>query len=96
MPGDIIILHDHIVYDSWNIEHDRQTFVILRHFLPFYSTNKAEIRNFKKMKKTNEDIIILDMCTINDNHMMYGSWDMEHNGQNLLSFCCSIFALLSA
>ena len=31
------------------------------------------------------------MCTINDNHMMYGSWDMEYDGQNLLSFwtiCC--------
>ena len=26
------------------------------------------------------------MCTINDNHMMYGSWDMEHNKHNFLSF----------
>ena len=32
------------------------------------------------------DIIILYMCTINDNHMMYGSWDMERNGHNFLSF----------
>ena len=26
------------------------------------------------------------MCTINDNHIMYGSWDMEGDGQNFLSF----------
>ena len=26
------------------------------------------------------------MCTINDNHIMYGSWDMEHEGHNFLSF----------
>ena len=32
------------------------------------------------------DIIILHMCTINDNHMMNSSWDMEHDAQNFLSF----------
>ena len=29
---------------------------------------------------------MLQMCTINDSHMMYGSWDIECNGQNILSF----------
>ena len=38
------------------------------------------------MKKTTGDIIILHMCTINDNHMMSDFWDMEHNRQNFLSF----------
>ena len=28
----------------------------------------------------------LHMCTINDNYMMYGSWYMERDGQNCLSF----------
>ena len=33
-----------------------------------------EKQNFEKIKKkTPEDIIILQMCTINDNYMMYGS-----------------------
>ena len=32
-----------------------------------------ENQNFEKMKKTPEDIIILQMCTINDSHMMYDS-----------------------
>ena len=40
----------------------------------------------KKIKKAPGDIIILHRCTINDNHMMYGSWDMKHDEQNFSSF----------
>ena len=40
-----------------------------------------------------EDIIILQMCTINDSYMMYGSWDNERDGQDFLSFWTS-FPLL--
>ena len=36
--------------------------------------------------KTPGDIIILYLCTINYNHMMNGSWDMECDGQNFFSF----------
>ena len=32
-----------------------------------------ENQNFGKMNNTPEDIIILQMRTINDSHMMYGS-----------------------
>ena len=38
------------------------------------------------MKIMPGDINILYMYTINDNHVMYGSRDMEHSGQNFLSF----------
>ena len=38
------------------------------------------------MKKTPRDIIILHMCTINENHMIYGSKDLECDGQKFLSF----------
>ena len=31
-----------------------------------------ENQNFEDLKKTPGDIIILHMCTTNDNHMMYG------------------------
>ena len=54
-----------------------EIFVILDYFLPFYLPNTPKNQNFEKMKKTPRDII-LPMCTINDNHMMYGSWGMEH------------------
>ena len=38
------------------------------------------------MKKIAGDIIILHMCTKNHNNAMYGSWEMERDGQNFLSF----------
>ena len=37
------------------------------------TTLKLKNQNLKKLEKMPGDIIILDMCTINDNHMMYGS-----------------------
>ena len=46
----------------------------------------SENQNFEKMKKTHQDIIILQMCTINDSHMMCGSCNVECNRQNFLSF----------
>ena len=66
-------------------------FVILGHILPFYyppsPTNDLENQNFdKKWKKKPGDIIILHRCTINNSYMVYGSWDIKHNGQNFLSF----------
>ena len=42
------------------------------------------------MKKNLGDIIILYKCTINDNQMMYGSWDMKRDRQNFL-LCWTIF-----
>ena len=37
------------------------------------------------MKKTPGDIL-LHMCTINEDHMIYGSKDIRHDGQSFLSF----------
>ena len=62
-------------------------------FRPFISLTIQKIKILKKGKKTIRDIIILHMCTTNDNHMMYGSWDMEHDRHNFLSFW-TVFALL--
>ena len=76
-------------YDVCFLRHGvRQTefFVILDHFLPFYPSKDPQNQNFEKMKKTPEDIIVLQLYTINDSYMMSGSWDMECNGQNVLSF----------
>ena len=38
------------------------------------------------MKKTPRDIIILHLCTTNNNHMRYGSWYMKLDRPNFLSF----------
>ena len=68
-------------------------FVILDRFLPFCPPNNPKSQSFeeekKKKKKKSGDIIILDMCMINANHMMhmmYGSWDMKCDRQKFLSF----------
>ena len=44
-----------------------------------------EKQNFEKMKKTLEDVIILQMFIINDSHMIYGLPDIECNRQ--IFFC---------
>ena len=82
---DIIILHmctindNHTMYGSWNMEQDGHNFFSFwTIFCPFtlLTTSKIKIENVKKMPG---DIIIWHIYAINDNHMMYGSWDTEHN-----------------
>ena len=57
-PKDIIISHkftindNHMRYDSWDMKLNRQVFVILGHFLPFYPTNNPKNKSFEKIKKT--------------------------------------------
>ena len=88
-PGHIILhkctINDkHVMYGSWDMECNGQNFfVILEPFLPFYPPNNPKNQNFKKVK---ENTCILDMCTKNDNHIMYGFWDMNHDRQKFLSF----------
>ena len=67
-------------------------FFILNRFLPFYRPTDPENQNFE-IKKTPTYIIVLHNCTINDNHIMYGSCDMEQDGHNFCNFGKS-FALL--
>ena len=75
-------------YDVWfpRYKMQRTELFVIDRFLPFYPPNNPENQNFEKMKTRPGDFIILHMCTINNNHIMYGSWDTEPNGQNFLSF----------
>ena len=69
------------MYCSWDIRHDTQFFLSLcAIFFPFDPPNNLKNQNFAKMKTMPGDII-LHMCTINDNHKIYGSWDMERDRQ---------------
>ena len=81
-------------YDVWFLRYKVQRtkfFVILGDFLPFHPPNNPKNQNFFKIRKTPGDII-LHISTINQNHMMYDSWDMEDDRQNFSSFF--IFSLL--
>ena len=60
---------------------------IFSHFEPSFALlhplplpNNPENQNFEK---TPGDFIILLKCTINDYHMIYGSWDMKCTRQNV-------------
>ena len=69
-------------YEAWQTELS----IILNQFLHFNTPNSLKNKKFEKMKITTEDVIILHMCTRNDNYMMYGSWDIKCDRQNFLSF----------
>ena len=55
-------------------------------FLPFEPPNNPKNQNFENIKQTSGDSIILYLCYMNDNHMLYSSWDIEQDRQNFLSF----------
>ena len=57
-------------------------FIILGHFIQL-TTRKITI--LKKWKKHLENIT-LKLCTTNDGHMTYNSWDMECDQQNFCHF----------
>ena len=95
MPGNIIsfytymctINEDNMIHGSWNIRCERQKILIFwAIFCPFSPLKTWKIKILKKWKKTTRDIINLHKCTKNDNHMVYGSWDMKSDRQNYLSF----------
>ena len=75
-PENIIILQmctKNDSHDVWFLTYGVQWTEFWTIFLPFYHPKDPENQNFEIMKETPEDIIILQMCAINDSHMMYGS-----------------------
>ena len=60
-------------------------------FCSFTPLLTLKIKIWKKICKTPGDIILLHMCTTNQDRMMYGSWDIKCKGHSL-SFWV-IFAL---
>ena len=63
-------------YSVWQTETSNYgSFFALLTLPPPLTTQKMKI--LKKMKKSWEDIIILQMCTNDQYHMRYSSWDKE-------------------
>ena len=97
--GDVIILnlynkkHNHMIYAYSDMECNRHNFLsFYAIFCSFTPLLTLKIKIWKKCKKNPGDIILLHMCTIIQDHMMYGSWDIKCKGQSFLSFLV-IFAL---
>ena len=68
------------LYDAWFLRYKaQQTGNFGASFCPF-TPYHPENGNIEKMKKASGHIIILHMCTKNDDHMMYGSLECyKHN-----------------
>ena len=71
--------HGHLMFSEiWSA-----TAIINCHFAPFFPFTPRLILKVKIWKKCKEKpgyIILLHICTINYDHMMYGSWDMVRDG----------------
>ena len=101
-PGYIIILHkftknhDCICYTVLEIWCVTDVIVIFHFGLLFalLPPNNLKNENFNKMKNTLGDIIILQKCTKNHDHMSHCSWDMARNICNFYFSFWDIFALL--
>ena len=93
LPRDIITLHmctindSHMMYGSWDTEHNaQQTDFFLSFWIIFCPFTTPTTQKSKILKKKTTGDVILYMCTINDNCIMYGSWHIEHDRQIFLSF----------
>ena len=93
IPGDIIIYISapkimilcYTVPEIWCVT-DELLFFILGYFLPFYPPNSLKNENFKKLKKTPWDIVILHQCTETHNHMLYYFCNMHGRCNFYFSF----------
>ena len=68
-------------------------FFILAYFLPFYPLNSSKNQNFKKLKNSPGDVIILHKCIKNHNHRLYCSCNMVRDGCNCYFSFWAIFCL---
>ena len=99
-PGDIIFhmctINDNHIYGSWDMEHGELNFLSFPTiFWTFTPLKTWKIKILKNWKKFPGDIMILQMCIINDNHMIYGSWDMEWNWQSFFVILDNFYSFAS-
>ena len=59
---------------------------IKKEFFVVFCTMILKIKIFKKWKKMSWAIILLQMCTLNQDHMIYGSWNIRCQRYNFLLF----------
>ena len=77
----LYINDNHMMYGSWCMEHDKQNFLSFwTFFSPFPPLTTHEIKIKKTKQKKPPGDIILHKCNINDNQMMYCSWDLKCDG----------------
>ena len=68
--------------------------VIIFHFGPFFALLSPKIKIFKKKKETSGDIIILQKCTKNHDHMCYAVPEIWHVTNVIVIFHFGLFFAL--
>ena len=85
---DVIILHlcikNHnqsrcMLSEIWSVTNNFLSFWTI--VCPYTSLLTPKVKIWKNCKKIRGRIILLHKFTLNEGHMMYGSWDIRHNGQ---------------
>ena len=78
------IIEDPMMYSSWDLQHNR----VFCHFGPFFalwpSQQPKKSKVWKNEKKPGN--MNLQLCITNDDHKMYGSWDIEHDRKKKFFF----------
>ena len=84
-------------YDVWFLTYKVQRTKFFCHFRqffgiwPFWQSKKSK---FWKIKTMPGDIIILHLCTTNDDHMMYDFWHIKCNRQSFIFW--AIFCIFTS
>ena len=76
--------------EFWNNEKKKSSkYERYHHFTHGYQKPQSYELQFVRygVRQIFGDIVLLPMCNINQNHLMYGSWDIKWKGRSLLSFC---------
>ena len=91
-PGDIMrychftqVYHEWKWYDVWFLNSRQNVFLFWIIFYPFNPLTTQKIKIWKT-EKSIWNVIMMHISTINQNHMMYSSWDMDCNWQHILPF----------
>ena len=83
------------MYGFWDMKFNRQNFfVIWGNYFRFFPSNILKNEKIKNEKNPG-DIIILQKCTKNHDHMLYCSWDMVREGCNCYFSSWAIFCLFN-
>ena len=89
---------NHIIYAYSDMEcSHRHNFFLFQAFFcsfaPLLTQKQIRKKCKKKKKKKHLEKLSFYTCTINQDHIMYGSWDMKSNRQNVCH-CGQFFVLL--
>ena len=91
-PGHIILhmcklIAKYDIHNSWDMEGNQQNFLSFWTIFCSWTPQTPKIKILKKWKNHVEilSFYILQMCTINNNHMMNGSCNLRSDSEDCLS-----------